>query len=147
MKNRRDVLAALIGGIGLSGCTESLPVASGPATNEEIDTITFDDRSHFQSVTFYRSGGTEILLEEEHPGQRIGFTHDKLDMQTERFATWEAPRFAGPLVVEMKSIVKNNGPYPNNEFKMEILAGEDSVLFSAAPTPRFQVPPTYYPNN
>jgi hypothetical protein len=128
--NRREVLFALGG--GLTGAAGGYGFATGDLNREAIGELiageppktetkigeTQLDGELFRGIIFYESGGAEIYLSESHGLEEIGLTHSALSLPEDDFADWNAPTYSGPLLINLKAVLQNNGPYPSARFRV-----------------------------
>lgn len=101
-----------------------------PATENKIAEAQAPGYEPIKRVVFYESGGTEIHLQNSHPYEHIGVTHAALNIYEDRFQSWDAPKYGGPLVVDLKTVLQNNGPYPNNRFTIDGTRSPNEGLFT-----------------
>lgn len=158
---RRGFLRYLAGGLGIGGGYWGLEnghipgVAPGtvpdlslgpPPTETPIGekTVSTHGKSPFQKITFYESGAAEVLFESDHNIDRFGFTHSDLKTYGNSFDTWETPQFEGPKVIDMKSLVVRNGPYPSNNFKISVYFDPTEAVYFGVEDMGFAVPKPWY---
>lgn len=119
-------------------------IVGPPPTENEIATKSPNHKSGINSVTFFESGATKILFEENHTGEFVGFAHEYHDMGTERVAKWNAPEFSGPITVDLKSKITSYGEFPTNKFQLALISkvqGDFYIIISGSF--RFSVPDSY----
>lgn len=150
--------AAGAAGFGVWSGSLTIPDREGAISDADLSTLgeppatenairTFDDRrpsrSPFDKLTLYESGAAEVLLPEGHSVDKFGMTHSALDLDTETLADWDAPQFRGPKVIDLAGVIKSNGPYPSNEFKIGLVT--DSTTFALSSPLPFVVPDSFLP--
>lgn len=111
-----------------------------------IQKTTFEGsvESTFQSVTFYSDGSASVLLAEDHPQGKIAFTHSNHSVDEIVYQRWNAPEFAGPIDIDMEEVVQANAPYPDDEFKFELVPDGDGFFIGDTEV-TFQVPDSFMP--
>lgn len=114
---------------------------------EKISTVKpeYQGRTKFQEITFYTDGNANILLVQDHAQALVGFTHGAHDLKEQRYADWQAPEFSGPLRVQLRQEIQNNGSYPSNEFKVGLIAPDGEILVPPPPAFEFSVPESFMP--
>jgi len=120
-------------------------IGEPPATETQVGVV--DDRrpsrSPLDKLVFFESGAVEVWFPEDHALEHIGVTHNALDLEADTFDRWEAPRFRGPKVIDLAAVIKSNGPYPSNQFKIGSVSTEGTFVLS--PPLRFAVPDSFLP--
>lgn len=94
-------------------------VFGGPPPADERLKTTTSDRSIITNITLYASGRAEIHLTEDHSCyDQLRVTRTDTDSVYKRVP---APEFSGPAVIDLRQIVKRNGPYPDSNFKIAVV--------------------------
>ncbi|WP_262180578.1 hypothetical protein [Haloarcula laminariae] len=154
---RRQYITAISAGsvLSISGCSEISSLTDSEPENE-IKTIEPED-SYFTKIALYENGDAEITLTEDHgEWARIAITHanneltyDSSGQDEDAYAVWDAPQFEGPVTVDMKSAIQDNGPYPSPTFKLKLRPpeGENIIDIGGGPSiaTEFEVPKSYMP--
>lgn len=157
---RRGYLKYLVGGLGIGGGywalengvvpgigPRTLPSLSSapPETETEIGSSDISNygSTPFQTITFYESGAAQVLFSSDQNIDRFGFTHSDLRMYEDAFDTWEAPRFEGPKVINLKPLVTNNGPYPRNDFTLGVYFDPSEAVYLGDDA-QFAIPSSWY---
>lgn len=141
---------------GVSGCSSVSSITGPPETETAVKTIE-PSNSLFDSIVLYESGAAEITLVDDHGNwDRIGLTHAIHDLDysvdgkyDDAYAIWDAPQFAGPITKDMKSPIQENGSYPSQQFKLQLMPPEGENIIDIGGGPDiavvFEVPEAYLP--
>lgn len=144
-----DTLGSGDGGIRDSDSTDD----DGSNTNSEgrggevIKEVQISEPSihMFSRLRFYDTGRVDIFLVENHPGDRIAFTHSAHNVFNTVYRFWDAPEFEGPINVDLKRVIQNHGPYPSTEFKIALVADENRTMAGVGGPTTFDVPGSFMP--
>lgn len=134
MALRYIIIGTLIGGVvvaGLTGSldsiqTEVLQSDDGETAEERQAINSTNGTGLITSVTLYNDGSADVLLAEDH-GCWDGIEVSHRDSDT-IYKTLDAPEFQGPATFDFKGVVESNGPYPSNEFKLELVNTDDDEI-------------------
>lgn len=123
-----------IGAVGLAVATGTTVDGLQKSVDEQItgdDTPrhaikTVNDTGMIRQVTLYDDGTADIYLKTDHGCYNaIEFGHQQSDTV---YKTIEAPEFEGPATIDMRSVVETNGPYPNNQFMLELTTDDQTKI-------------------
>jgi len=127
-----------------------IELSTGPPETETVVKTVSQPVSVFTllpEIKLYKSGAAEITLAEDHGCfDQILFGHAKNSMPDDAYQSWRAPEFAGPKVVDLKSVVKSIGPYPSREFRVELSSSEGLCVSTTLKHLEFKVPESYMPS-
>lgn len=101
------------------------------------------DRVVFNEIVFYKSGPAEVVFREDHNGDRFGLTHNYLQLPDDAYQTWSAPVFTGPVVINLKSILTDNSPFPNREFIFDIIPEQGQLIAIPDSRAQFRAPSAF----
>lgn len=117
-----------------------------PPTNELIQSVSGDDFTDIKELRLYESGAAEITLAENHLGDSLALTHEHLSFSSDdNFTEWTAPTFSGPKIVDIRTPIRSNGPYPSNTFKLGLGNKLEGAFFESS-TLEFEAPESYIPD-
>lgn len=107
----------------------TIDAVSGPETETEIKRIEPDGRfAQIKSVVLFESGAANITFAEDHsPRDKLAFGHSQNDICEQHYRTWGLPEFSGPITIDLKSVVKSNGPYPDNKFTFDLISEANNL--------------------
>lgn len=131
----------------ISGPDIGAPKLDGSSTTPAPDRVILEtelSQAPFEHVTFYESGKAEVLFTEDHNIDQFGFTHAALQSPEDHFNVWDTPRFQGPKTTNLKRVVVNNGPYPENAFVFGVHYDASSKHYIGPSPPEFRVPTPWY---
>lgn len=122
-------------------------VAEGDGSQDKPEKVILEvnlSNEPFERVTFYNTGKAEVLFTEDHNTDRFGVTHAALESPEDHFNVWDTPRFQGPKTINLKRVIVNNGPYPENKFKFGVHYDASDKYYIGPSPPEFRVPTAWY---
>jgi len=156
---KRGAIIGTLSSTGISGCLsrieeEAQSVADegiSPSAEEQkgdkLNEVTFT-RSLITKVELFEGSIIDVHLREDHNMPSIGFTHDVVRMGSSEplsgaYKIYDAPQFSGPATYDIEPPIKNNGPFPDNKFKLKPADPDSIFLGTVEQEASFLVPAGY----
>lgn len=136
VSNSSQPLVDEAGDISVDADADGVPdvqLNTSELTSPQTETIIHDQNysALITRVTLYESGQANIYLQEDHGCfNQVTVGHVKSDAT---YKAVTAPEFSGPLQLDLKDILRANGPYPNRQFEIA-LGKSDGVCLGRGDT-------------